>query len=154
MVVGRLFDAAQTALVVEECRVWKRPPSMRWTRTAWPPASTIAAATACPAFSAPAVTDSIIFFAPASVRRFELATYIVSPPVIYNPTYFPAFPRRVNETGFRRSRPHRAAQRRARAVQALRRRVLAQDRRGPRLPGRVRQGPDRGGMARGAHTGR
>src|SRR5688572_29113473 len=154
MVVGRLFDAAQTALVVQECRVWKRPPSMRWTRTAWPPASTIAAATAWPAFSAPAVTDSIIFFAPASVRRFELATYFelsmytVHLPVIYNPAYFPAFPRRVNETDSGRNRPRRIARRGARAVQALRRRVLAQDRRGARLSRRFRQGPDRSGLAR------
>src|SRR5438445_412987 len=27
--VGRRFDAAQTALVVQECTVWKRPPSIR-----------------------------------------------------------------------------------------------------------------------------
>src|SRR5687767_4971948 len=152
MVVGRLLDAEHTALVVHECRVWKRPPSMRWTRTAWPPASTIAAATAKPAFSALVVTDSIIFFAPASVRRFELATYIVHPPVIYNPAYFPAFPRRVNEAHPRRERAPRAARRGARAVQALRRRLLAQDRRGARLSRRVRQGADRGGLARGAHT--
>src|SRR5688572_6830029 len=112
MVVGRLLDAAHTALVVQECRVWKRPPSMRWTRTAWPPASTIAAATANPAFSAPTVTDSIIFFAPASVSRLLFVTYIGSPFVerqaavsIYNPPYFPAFPRRVNETDSGRSRP-------------------------------------------------
>src|SRR5258705_1017266 len=53
---------------------------MRWTRTGWPPASTMAAATAKPAFSALAVTASIIFLAPASVRRLEFATYI-GPPI-------------------------------------------------------------------------
>src|SRR5258706_15681617 len=52
---------------------------MRWTRTAWPPASTIAAATAYPAFSALAVTVSIIFLAPASVRLLEFLTYICPP---------------------------------------------------------------------------
>ena len=79
IVVGRLLEAAHTALVVEECTVWKRPPSMRWTRTAWPPASTMATATAYPAFSALAMAVSIIFFAPASVRRLLLATYIGFP---------------------------------------------------------------------------
>src|SRR5688572_9981513 len=49
---------------------------MRWMRTGWPPASTMATATAKPAWCAPAVAASIIFLAPARVRRLLSATYI------------------------------------------------------------------------------
>src|SRR3970040_205482 len=51
---------------------------MRWIRTGWPPASTMETATAYPAFSARAVAVSIIFLAPASVRRLESVKYIRS----------------------------------------------------------------------------
>src|SRR5262249_14572288 len=66
----------QAAFVVEECTVWKRPPSMRWISTGCPPASTIATAIAWPAFRACSVAWSIIFRAPTRVRRLLSATYI------------------------------------------------------------------------------
>src|SRR5882724_11525251 len=74
--VARLFEAAHTALVVAECTVWKRPPSMRSSRMMWPPASTIATETATLASCAFAVAVAMIFLAPAAVRRFASAMYI------------------------------------------------------------------------------
>ena len=71
--VERLLEAADTALVVAECTVWKRPPSMRSSAITWPPASTMATETAMPASRARAVAVSTIFFAPASVRRLASA---------------------------------------------------------------------------------
>src|SRR4029077_13781575 len=74
--VGRLFDAAQTALVVAECREWKRPPSMRSSAMRWPPESATATEIAIPACFALATAVSSIFLAPAWVRRLESATNI------------------------------------------------------------------------------
>ena len=74
--VARLFEAAQTAFVVAECAVWKRPPSMRSSRIRCPPASTTATEIAMPASRALAIAVDIIFFAPSLVRRLASATYI------------------------------------------------------------------------------
>src|SRR5690349_9561411 len=76
--VVRRFEAAHTALVVAECTVWKRPPSMRSRSTRWPPASTIATVIATPASCARASAVAMIFFAPAPVRRRPWATYMSS----------------------------------------------------------------------------
>ena len=57
---ARLFDAAQTALVVQECSVWKRPPSMRSRMMTWPPASTMQHEIAIPASRAFSMAVAII----------------------------------------------------------------------------------------------
>ena len=63
-VVRRRFDAAQTAWVVQECTVWKRPPSIRSIRITCPPASTMAQAIAMLARPANSTAVAMIFFAP------------------------------------------------------------------------------------------
>src|SRR5512146_695820 len=90
-VVGRLFDAAHTALVVEECTVWKRPPSMRSSRIRCPPASAMATATANFASPARPMAVAIIFFAPASVRRLVSVTYMYRRLLRWN-SFFPDLP--------------------------------------------------------------
>ena len=80
--VPRLFEAAQTALVVAEWTVWNLPPSMRSSSIKLPPASTMATDTASFSASALAMAVAMIFFAPAMVRRFESATYML-PPAVY-----------------------------------------------------------------------
>src|SRR5258706_11952282 len=79
--VGRRLEAAHTALVVAECTVWKRPPSMRSRSTRLPPESAMATVMAMPASSARAMAVAIIFFAPAAVRRLVSATYMVFVPL-------------------------------------------------------------------------
>src|ERR1039458_3780921 len=74
--VMRLLEAAQTALVVDECTVWKRPPSMRSSKIKWPPASAMAIDTAMPACLAASTAVAIIFLAPSIVRRLLLVTYM------------------------------------------------------------------------------
>ena len=81
--VGLRFEAAHTALVVAECTVWKRPPSIRSSSSRLPPASAIATVTAIPAFSAPAIAVAIIFFAPASGEALRVRDVHVSSFVIY-----------------------------------------------------------------------
>jgi len=78
-----LFDAAQTAFVVAECTVWKRPPSMRSSSSRWPPASAMATVTAMPASCARAIAVAIIFLAPAAVSRMLSAKSMRSSFVIY-----------------------------------------------------------------------
>src|SRR5262245_52199965 len=78
--VGRLFEAAQTALVVAEWTVWKRPPSMRSSTIRCPPASVTAIDTAAPACCAVAIAAAIIVLAPVLVRRLLLAIFIKWPP--------------------------------------------------------------------------
>ena len=80
--VARLFEAAQTALVVQECTVWKRPPSMRSTMMICPPASVIAQEIAIPASRALSMAVAIIFFAPSWVRRLVSAMNIEWPMVV------------------------------------------------------------------------
>src|SRR5438067_7537941 len=77
--VGRRLEAAQTALVVAECTVWKRPPSMRSSTRRCPPASVIATEMAIPAALALSTAVAAIFFAPAWVSRLLFATYMISP---------------------------------------------------------------------------
>src|SRR6267143_2057105 len=81
--VGLLFEAAQTAFVVAECTVWKRPPSIRSSSSRWPPASAIATVTAMPASCARAIAAAIIFLAPAAVSRLLSAKSMRSSFVIY-----------------------------------------------------------------------
>ena len=64
-VVARLLEAAQTALVVQECTVWKRPPSMRSSTITWPPASTMQHEIAILALRASSMAVAIIFLAPS-----------------------------------------------------------------------------------------
>src|SRR5207302_7004070 len=78
-----LFDPAQTAFVVAECTVWKRPPSMRSSSSRWPPASAMATVTAMPASCARAIAVAIIFLAPAAVSRLLSAKSMRSSFVIY-----------------------------------------------------------------------
>src|SRR5262245_6869222 len=75
-VVFRRFEAAQAALVVAECTVWNLPPSIRSSSIRCPPASTTAIVMAAPRSAALAVAASIIFFAPALVRRRLSAVYM------------------------------------------------------------------------------
>src|SRR5262249_45695871 len=75
--VARLLDAAPPALVVAECTVWNLPPSMRSRTSRCPPASTTATVTAIPASFARASAVSSALRAPAVVRRFPSATYMV-----------------------------------------------------------------------------
>src|SRR6516162_2394955 len=72
--VERLVEDAQTALVVAECRVWNRPPSIRSSTMTWPPASVTAIEIAIPALRALSIAVAVILFAPSWVRRFVLVT--------------------------------------------------------------------------------
>src|SRR5262249_27257949 len=74
--VGRLLEAAQTALVVAEWTVWKRPPSMRSSTIRCPPASATAIDTATPACCAVTIAAVIIVLAPALVRRLLSAMFM------------------------------------------------------------------------------
>ena len=74
--VGRLLEAAHTALVVQECTVWNRPPSMRSRMTTWPPASTMQHEIAILASRALSMAAAIILRAPSWVRRLASAIYM------------------------------------------------------------------------------
>ena len=78
-VVARLLEAAHTALVVQECSVWKRPPSMRSSTTTWPPASTMQHEIAILASRAFSMAVAIILRAPSWVRRLASAMYMKFP---------------------------------------------------------------------------
>src|SRR5258708_38810795 len=71
-----MLEAAQTALVVAECREWKRPPSMRSSAMRCPPASATATVIAIPACLALATAVLAVFLGPAGGGGLEVATNI------------------------------------------------------------------------------